>query len=285
MSTCLHPTCVHGRLFPCGKCPACQQNKRQSLSNRFLLESAFCGGPTYFATITYSDENLPIYNGQPCFNKKEIQKFIKRFRKLVPQFKYFLTCEYGEQTARPHYHMLLFFSQPIEQIVVSKAFEKEWKNGFTKLSLSSDSRLAYAAKYCLKQDAYLFQNLPNDDPRKPFRLFSSRPGIGSSAIDFINQYIYNDGNIRTEFSVSGKKITFDQYFKRHIDPSLQAEIKLLTYETNFDEIQNRLLTNYTNNGTWVTDEFGKSYFKKNYEKDNEIRIHRQRLTKLKNHGL
>lgn len=284
MSTCLHPTSVHGRLFPCGQCPNCLQNKRQMLSSRFLLESAFCGGPTYFATLTYNDENIPSWKGYPCFDKKQVQNFVKRLRKIVPKFKMFLTSEYGDKTARPHYHMLLFFNSPINQFDITNSLQKEWKYGFVQCSLSNDNRVAYAAKYCLKDDWHLFKNLPNEDPRKPFRFFSSRPGLGSSAIEFINEYIYNDGNFRTEFKLGDKLVTFDNYIKNHIDPSLKAELLHLTYESNFTDIQERLNNQYVNNGEFKTDEFGKEYFVKDYTKDNEIRNHRRRLKKLKSNG-
>lgn len=46
---------------PCGKCVACQNNKRSSLSLKLRLEeytSKYC----YFLTLTYDDENLPLFS-------------------------------------------------------------------------------------------------------------------------------------------------------------------------------------------------------------------------------
>lgn len=48
-------------LVPCGKCVACQNNKRSSLSLKLLLEehtSKYC----YFLTLTYDDKNLPLFS-------------------------------------------------------------------------------------------------------------------------------------------------------------------------------------------------------------------------------
>lgn len=46
---------------PCGKCVACQNNKRSSLSLKLRLEeltSTYC----YFLTFTYDDDNLPLFS-------------------------------------------------------------------------------------------------------------------------------------------------------------------------------------------------------------------------------
>ena len=46
---------------PCGKCVACQNNKRSSLSLKLRLEeytSDYC----YFLTLTYDDEHLPLFS-------------------------------------------------------------------------------------------------------------------------------------------------------------------------------------------------------------------------------
>lgn len=63
---CLHPISLRdGRgfpyLVPCGKCVACQNNKRSSLSLKLRLEeytSKYC----YFLTLTYDDKNLPLFS-------------------------------------------------------------------------------------------------------------------------------------------------------------------------------------------------------------------------------
>ena len=45
----------------------------------------------------------------------DIQKFLKRLRKAYRgKLRYFVAGEYGEQTARPHYHMILYGWQPTD---------------------------------------------------------------------------------------------------------------------------------------------------------------------------
>ena len=46
---------------PCGKCIACQNNKRSSLSLKLRLEE-FSSKYCYFLTLTYDDDNLPLFS-------------------------------------------------------------------------------------------------------------------------------------------------------------------------------------------------------------------------------
>ena len=63
---CFNPLVLHdpkGYPFqiPCGRCVACQNNKRSSLSLKLRLEeytSKYC----YFVTLTYDDEHLPLFS-------------------------------------------------------------------------------------------------------------------------------------------------------------------------------------------------------------------------------
>ena len=59
-----------------------------------------------FLTLTYDDDHLPP-NGSLV--KSDLQKFFKRLRKNSgKKMAYFACGEYGEQTARCHYHVILF---------------------------------------------------------------------------------------------------------------------------------------------------------------------------------
>lgn len=290
MSTCLHPIIVKDKIFPCGKCPICRQNYRQSLSNRFLLESAFSPGPSYFFTLTYDDIHIPFSNGKMCFCKKHVQNFIRYLRKDAKLiFKYFITCEYGENTQRPHYHGILFFqsekSNSPQLFELQTILEKYWKHGFIQLSSLNDSRIAYAVKYCLKDEYQFFHKYQKDDPCKPFRLFSLKPGIGSSAIPFINDYIYNSGEIRNFFTFNGKNFTFDQFIKRHIDPSLKSLLDD-SFNSRKSEYTQRLLSSRLSHQKEEFDILrNSSIFVSDFSYDTDILVRRKRLKSLKNNKL
>lgn len=274
-TTCLHPIRLSsGEYVPCGKCPNCEQNKRNALSTRLQLESAFNSGSSFFVTLTYEEENRPrcsefhevpkveytcnwihknyktkevdafdLFSPEPykymSFCVEDVKKFFKILRKHqeLGSIKYFLTAEYGEKTFRNHYHFVLFTSVPVLLEHMTNLIQKDWGLGFIKCCYANDNRNAYACKYMMKSqlDALPF---PRGHASLPFRLFSH--GLGSSSIPFINDYIYNDGkNIREYFRFNGKNVIFDQFFKKHIDPSVYEELRLKRL-SHFEERQENL---------------------------------------------
>lgn len=90
---------------PCGQCIACRIAKRKEWSLRLLHESDYWDAKS-FVTLTYDDDNYPE-NGS--ISKVELQKFVKRLRKNLNgrRIKYFGAGEYGDNTQRPHYHIIL----------------------------------------------------------------------------------------------------------------------------------------------------------------------------------
>uniref|UniRef100_A0AAU8B6Y1 Replication initiator protein n=1 Tax=Dulem virus 240 TaxID=3145717 RepID=A0AAU8B6Y1_9VIRU len=98
---------------PCGHCAECLRLKQSYLIQRFREQ---CKG--YFAifiTLTYQDSMIPFIddsNGERHYyaDFRDVQLMFKRIRKdhLFPEFKYFLTSEFGGTTHRPHFHAIIF---------------------------------------------------------------------------------------------------------------------------------------------------------------------------------
>lgn len=91
---------------PCGQCLECRIQSARTWADRCVLE-AKDSHYNFFVTLTYDDDSYPV-NGS--LSKRDYQLFIKRLRKRFPDIKirYLLCGEYGDQTLRPHYHMILF---------------------------------------------------------------------------------------------------------------------------------------------------------------------------------
>lgn len=280
MPTCLHPKIVHGVLVPCQKCPVCLQNKRQSIANRFLLEMGFSGGSTYFITWTVDTEHMSYclepnrHDGPlwPCFRKDLFRKMFDAMRYKY-SFKYFVVAEYGDLSARIHYHGLLFFKDHFYQDEVEDICNHYWHEGFVTVGPPTDRRIAYCAKYALKETEFTtFKD--RNDCRYNFRLFSN--GLGLSALDWLNEYLYNDGKYRTTIEAAGNRVCLDQFYKRHVDPSLLAEVKARGYDRNFDEIQANMSKSFKKNG--IFDEVQKKWLP-DYTIDDKI-IQRRRNQRL-----
>lgn len=176
---CYRPISVKGLVVPCGKCPACLANIRQEWCFRLNAEYLACSFGL-FVTLTYDDAHLPA---DLSVNKRDVQLFLKRLRKELGNhsFRYFITAEYGDNTHRPHYHGLFFFSIPFSPKVYDQ-ITRNWQNGFCDFGDIEPASVAYCTKYCMKQT-----KVP--DERKPtFRLTSRRPCIGDNYLQANSAY-------------------------------------------------------------------------------------------------
>jgi len=221
--------------FPCGRCPPCKRRRIDGWVFRMLQESKRYADPGRFITLTYAPHSVPIsphgfmtltkgYEDVPCdpsrFDSKRLccwprkysykkdlccfTKYMKRLRKLCgeypgPPLKYYAVGEYGSQTKRPHYHMILYnIEAPMFPIgkddrgnmkYKCRVIEKCWPFGTVDIGgLSSDSA-AYCAKYVSKP-----RRIPEhkrDDRVKEFSIMSK--GLGDNYIsDAILKYHQDD---------------------------------------------------------------------------------------------
>ena len=140
-------------LLPCGKCPSCMENKALEWTARLVKESEEWKY-TYFITLTYDDKNVKD------LNKRDIQLFLKRFRKDTGyELKYYVSGEYGETTLRPHYHAIFYLNDKITDLVfykdnlyTSKTFANAWKMGQVLVSNDVNERsIKYTIGYTLKK--------------------------------------------------------------------------------------------------------------------------------------
>ena len=150
---------------PCGKCIECSDKKRNDLFVRASFEYKSmlkAGGIAYFVTLTYANNCLPTFNHRPCFNREDVTNFLRRLRarffKFCKQFKhdyygfrYFVTSEYGHETHRPHYHMVIFCYHPINEYLIPYLVRSTWHYGIVDVqSLQSNIGIHYVSKYAGK---------------------------------------------------------------------------------------------------------------------------------------
>lgn len=183
---------------PCGKCEACLSNRRSAWSFR-LHQELKVSESCYFLTLTYDDQYLPyktvtidgVSCEVPCVSKRDVQLFLKRFRKCIEPFKirYFIVSEYGPKTYRPHYHMILFNYPQLLKNKIDEYIEESWRNGFVRVDPVSDARIHYVTSYCLDSST-----LPSYLP-KNFMLCSRRPGLGSAYLDNYSVVKYHLDNL------------------------------------------------------------------------------------------
>lgn len=238
---------------PCGRCPSCIRNDAQQW--RVRLQQEFRLAPySFFVTLTYSDENLPIrevsLDGKESrvvydVSKRDVQLFLKRFRKFLSsrlssedyKARYYLVSEYGPNTFRPHYHAIIFSSfgfrdeLSVEHKEVYQAIQRCWNLGYVDVSKCNQQRIAYVTKYMscklLDLPKYL---LP------PFRLMSRRPGIGSSYLDNENVLDWHRTTLSNFIQDGDFKLPMPRYYRDKIfDDAMKEDIRDIAISVSYEQ--------------------------------------------------
>lgn len=187
--------------IPCGKCSGCRAQKSREWADRMILELDH-SKKAVFLTLTYDNDHVPclmqVTTGQAqlTLQKRDLQLFFKRLRKKFKdkELRYYAVGEYGKNTARPHYHIILYGVglEDFRDLVIqgknelgqlyyrSDSLARDiWKNGFCLLSEVSWNTCAYVARYVKKKD-YGFQTDEYVDrmTQPEFSVMSRNPGIG-----------------------------------------------------------------------------------------------------------
>lgn len=209
--------------IPCGKCIGCRLNYSKQWSVRLMLEKPY-HKESWFLTLTYNDAMLPttIVDGKERHPlvKKDVQNFIKRLRRRFPPgtVHYYCCGEYGSQTMRPHYHMILFLDVPLESITGSVNKLHKVENGYRYYVNSLIEDLWYRSEYpeytagfhylanvdydcCAYVSKYVTKKLNGDMDYSDFGLspvfaiMSSKPAIGRRYFEEHGKEIYDQWNM------------------------------------------------------------------------------------------
>lgn len=214
---CAFPVRVLDRDVSCGRCMPCRINHLRKWLGRLMLES-LCHEHTWFVTLTYADESLPmaldgVGRPTPTLRKGDVQKWLKRARRASYRVRYGLCGEYGAKTGRPHYHAILFGPDEAQvQDIVAL-----WGHGHTQVAPCLPGAMRYTLQYTLKK-----MTSPEDerlDGREPeFWLSSRRPALGYPGLKYLVEpyqgesgslVIERDGDVGRLFRAEGKKYPLD----------------------------------------------------------------------------
>lgn len=204
--------------FGCGQCLGCRINRSRLWVGRLVLES-YCHPFSCFVTLTYDEDHLPK---DKSVSRVEMALFLKRLRKqLWPrQVRFYGVGEYGEQSWRPHYHLILFGVHPGER----ELLEKCWSSGFVHIGTVEEGSLQYVCGYITKK-----MTKPDDarlQGRSPeFSSMSLKPGIGSGYVPaMVEEYRTERGQaalkahgwIIQRFAAQGSMYPIHLYLKKKI---------------------------------------------------------------------
>lgn len=220
--------------IPCGKCQGCMYDRARLWSYRIMMERLY-HDESWFVTLTYDDDHCPRSdNGAYTLKLDDLQRYLKRLRKVQyndygVRIRFFACGEYGSQTFRPHYHLILFgchlpdllpwrASGLGNMLYRSEFMEHVWPYGHVEIGEVTQASAAYVARYCTKKlggNKSVYTEL-GVDPE--FVTMSRRPAIGAKYYEDHKDHIfeYQRIDLPSEHGgiVSGVPRIFDRYFDR-----------------------------------------------------------------------
>jgi hypothetical protein len=198
---------------PCSKCPPCKKRRTSSWSFRLVKEGERSQS-ALFVTLTYNTEVVPITkNGFMNLEKADVQKFMKRLRKLSNEkLKYYVCGEYGTKRMRPHYHLIIFNA---DKEKVEQAWTLDRRPlGQIYIGDVNEASIGYTLKYMTKKGKIPMHY--NDDRQKEFSLMSK--GLGSNYLtEKMLKWHKDNTEERMYCNIKGnKKIAMPRYYKDKI---------------------------------------------------------------------
>lgn len=230
--------------IPCGQCIGCKLERSRNWAIRCVHE-AQTHEQNAFLTLTYRPENLPTHG---TLVKKHVQDFLKRYRRWLnsKKIRYAYCGEYGEKTARPHYHALIFghdFSDKEHHTTIngnclytSKKLEALWTHGHCLIGTVTFESAAYVARYVTKKitgpkASEHYGEIINTQtgeitPRRIPEFFhtSKKPGLGKPWLDKYTSDVYP----LDEVVLRGKKLKPPKYYNNLYEiaePETYAKVK------------------------------------------------------------
>lgn len=195
-------------------------------------------------TLTYSSEHLPA---NASLSPVDLKLWLKRLRKVTGKLRYFAVGEYGDQTHRPHYHVIVFGHDLGQCSVCDKQFHrkscncsliKTWGKGLVHCGEVNELSAGYVSGYVVKKMT------KKDDERlngryPEFCRMSLKPGIGASAMtDVANalnsmigqQEIINKGDVPDVLLRGGKKHPLGRYLRERLRKEIGLDSEMLKKE-------------------------------------------------------
>lgn len=243
-------------LMPCGKCLGCRI--MNAMQWQFRAECELTKYPvSAFVTLTVNEDSMEkVFPGREL-QHRPFQLFMKRFRKAFGSYRYMMCGEYGTNSLRPHYHVILFGWFPndvqlwswndVYANYISDSLGRLWRDpvdsssyGFHTVAYANPATIRYLVGYVLKKCDSDCGSL-----RSPYLRVSTRPAIG---LDWYNRYkkeIFCHGNDLTfpnsvVYSLSsGQRQALPRYFLKRFEDEADNVDYVSLKQFRLDELSKR----------------------------------------------
>ncbi len=237
--------------LPCGQCIGCRLKRSRDWAIRCVHEMKMHNQNCYL-TLTYDDNHVPWSNvtGEQTLFQKHLTDFLKRLRYYLKDVKirYFACGEYGDETFRPHYHVIIFGWRPDDIVFYkpskdgfyyyfSEFLDSVWTHGRVIVADATYETCAYVARYVTKKLNGDAGKEKYEGIQPEFVTMSRRPGIG---LEWFKKF-YKDIYPYDEVIVNGRSHSAPRYYDEkfsEIDANVLDAIKSKRIEKanrTFDE--------------------------------------------------
>lgn len=248
MAKCISPIRLKDAdaVVPCGRCYPCKMRRVSAWSFR-LMKEAERSRSAFFLTLTYDNDHVPVSpNGFLTLDipKKDVsgkyisshvQLFLKRLRYYNEDnnkwpLKYYMCGEYGSESMRPHYHIILFNCE-ISNLLGEKYANQakmgnllldgkqefkcdSWPCGHITVGDFSMGSVGYTLKY-ISKDSQVGKFDRDDRVREYSRMSKS---LGDNYLTDDMKKWHKDDPLNRMYcvTVEGDKLTMPRYYKEKI---------------------------------------------------------------------
>lgn len=240
--------------IPCGQCFECRLQRSRQWADRCMLEMQY-HEENYFITLTYDDAHLPkneVIDRETgelvpvaTLVKKDLSDFVKRVRRyqdydgFTQSIRFFGCGEYGSETMRPHFHVILFgLHLPKDgfrfyrrnfngdNLYNHDFLDRCWKYGFSVVGEVTWQSTAYVARYIMKKhlgkdakDYYAERGIAPE-----FTLMSRRPGIARQYYDEHKDELFAQDFVHVPTHQGARRIYPPRYFEKLFDVDYPSDL-------------------------------------------------------------
>lgn len=209
-------------LVSCAFCPGCRARRSASWAVR-LEDEERSWDRSCFLTLTIRDGLDPKLDppSPERLRRRDLQLFFKKLRKAGLKFKYYAVGEYGERSARAHYHLLVFGIDVRDRVAVEAA----WPWGLVDFGRLEAASVRYVTGYVMKAPLgrlRLHEERQGNAP--PFSVMSR--GLGARGCDARKHTIVTQGCIRS----GATRMVPPRFYLARLSESERLQYKLAVRE-------------------------------------------------------